>query len=99
MACSGVTLPALSSRRAMRATTDREGVPMGRLDGPASTLTSQRSPDSGDPRPAEPDPAVVDSRTSWPTDPVEILRVLYPLLLTTAGRLQPSRPQDARDLV
>jgi RNA polymerase sigma factor (sigma-70 family) len=36
---------------------------------------------------------------TWPADPVEILRILYPILLGAAVRLDPSRPQDARDLV
>lgn len=36
---------------------------------------------------------------SWPTDPVEILRILYPLLLVTAGHLSAAGPRDDRDLV
>jgi len=45
------------------------------------------------------DPVAVDTAPPWPTDPVGILRILYPILLGAALRLDPSRPQDARDLV
>jgi hypothetical protein len=73
---------------------------MGRVRaGRTSTLIAPPSRSGGGPMPEGSGGADVDPDRPWPSDPVEILRILYPMLVATAGRPQPSRPQDARDLV
>jgi RNA polymerase sigma factor (sigma-70 family) len=67
-----------------------EGMPMGRGEAGRASASILVEP---------PVQAFGNPDLAWPADPVEILRILYPILLGAAVRLDPARPQDARPLV